>query len=175
MRRKGWHKAKPALLPLAISAIAAAIAVACAGGQSEQATREETPSPAETMASVTGDHWHATYDVIICGQEQPPIPALHNPEGVHTHGDGIIHMHPFIPSAEGAGARVQKFFEYMGGKLTEDEIQIPGQAETYRNGDLCPDGQEGFVQLFANGQSVDIDRYIPKDGDRVRIVFGPKE
>lgn len=120
------------------------------------------------------DHWHATYQYWLCGERQPNFPAWE--AGVHTHADGVIHIHPFTPAEEGAGARLVKWFEYGGGKLTADSIRTPGSRTTYKNGDTCPDGRPGEVQVFVNGQKLDnFMRYIPKDGDRVRIVFGPPE
>lgn len=120
------------------------------------------------------DHWHATYQFWVCGERQPNFPAWE--AGVHTHADGVIHIHPFTPAEEGAGARLVKWFEYGGGKLTADSVRAPGSRTTYRNGDTCPDGRPGEVQVFVNGQRLDnFMRYLPKDGDRVRIVFGPPE
>jgi plastocyanin len=129
-----------------------------------------------TAAPRNGDHWHATYQTIICGQRQPHFPTWEASQGVHTHADGIIHMHPFSPSGEGAGARLVKWIDYGGGKLTQSELRKPGSREEFKNGDLCDDGREGFVQVFANGEKLDDwSRYIPQDGDSVRIVFGPDE
>ncbi|MCH8345660.1 MAG: cupredoxin domain-containing protein [Chloroflexi bacterium] len=127
-----------------------------------------------TGAPRINDHWHATYQTFICGQRQPHFPTWE--AGVHTHADGIIHMHPFTPREEGSGARLVKWFEYGGGKLTQSVLRKPGSREEFKNGDLCEDGREGFVQVFVNGEKLDNwGRYIPQDGDRVRIVFGPEE
>lgn len=52
-----------------------------------------------TGAPRSGDHWHATYEITICGQRQPNIPTFSG--GVHTHGSGTIHMHPQLPSVRG--------------------------------------------------------------------------
>ncbi len=127
-----------------------------------------------TGAPRSGDHWHAPYEISICGQLQPNVPRFGG--GVHTHGDGVLHIHPQLPSEEGSGARLVRWFEYGGGRLTQDEMRIAGQSETVRNGDLCDDGSEGVLQVFVNGQSMDSwSRYIPQDGDSIRIVFGPDE
>jgi plastocyanin len=125
------------------------------------------------------DHWHARYTFTACGQRQPNAPFWN--AGVHTHADGIIHIHPHQTFEEGSGARLVKWFEYGGGQLTNDKIRMPGSADEYENGDTCPDGSEGEVQVFVTGSSGveerlnDVDRYIPQDGDSVRIVFGPEE
>jgi len=127
-----------------------------------------------TGAPRINDHRHATYQTFICGQRQGNFPEWG--AGVHTHADGVIHIHPFLPSEEGAGARLGKWFEYGGGKLTQSEMRKPGSREEFKNGDECPDGSEGFLQVFVNGAQLDNwSRYIPEDGDRVRIVFGPEE
>ena len=120
------------------------------------------------------DHWHAVYQVFVCGEQQANFPTWES--GVHTHGDGVIHIHPFVPSEEGEGARLVKWFEYGGGRLTQSEMRIPGSRRTYKNGDECDDGGEAVLQVFVNGERLDDWRdYIPQDGDRVRIVFGRPE
>ncbi len=117
------------------------------------------------------DHWHATYQVLICGQGQPNFPTWD--AGVHTHADGVIHVHPFLPSERGAGARLVRWFEYGGGRLTQSEMRMPGDRQEYKNGDICPDGSEAFLQVFVNGEALESwSDYIPQDGDRVLIVFG---
>jgi hypothetical protein len=120
------------------------------------------------------DHWHAPYTYYVCGEKQPPAPTWEG-TGVHTHGDGIIHIHPFTRSEEGAGASLAKWFEYGGGTLESDRVRLPGDAITHRNGDEC-DGEESVVQVFVNGSKEDeFTRYLPRDGDRIRIVFGPPQ
>ena len=133
-------------------------------------TRSATGAP-----RIGVDHWHAPYTYFVCGEKQPPAPTWEG-VGVHTHADGIIHIHPFQQSEEGAGARLTRWFEYGGGKLDGDEIRMPGSPTTYKNGDECPDGTIGEVQIFANGVKIhDYKRFLPNDGDRLRIVFGPPE
>jgi plastocyanin len=123
---------------------------------------------------ISEHHWHATYQIFICGQRQPNAPEWS--AGVHTHNDGVIHIHPFLPREEGSGARLVKWFEYGGGKLTQSEMRIPGSREEYKNGDTCEDGSEAFLQVFVNGEKLDNwGRYIPHDGDQVRIIFGPEQ
>ena len=78
-----------------------------------------------------GEHWHATYQFFACGEKQPN--ARQWEAGVHTHADGILHIHPFQTFEEGSGARLIKWFEYGGGKLTNSEINIPGSSKTYKN------------------------------------------
>jgi len=119
------------------------------------------------------DHWHALYAVFICGRRQPNFPTWE--AGVHTHADGVIHIHPFLPHEEGEGARLTKWFEYGGGKLTQTEMQMPGTPvdQIYRKGDRCPEGGAGVLQVSVNGERLDDwSDYIPQDGDRIIIEFG---
>ena len=126
------------------------------------------------------DHWHANYTFDVCGDRQPNAPTWEG-VGVHTHGDGIIHIHPFTAGEEGANARLEKWFDYGGGELSDDSIRLPGLSETWENGEVCPEGspdagEEGEVQVFVNSRKLDDwGRYIPKDADTVRMIFGPPE
>ena len=134
-------------------------------------TRSATGAP-----RINQDHWHATYQVFICGKRQRNFPTWE--AGVHTHARRRHPHPPLHASEEGAGARLVKWFEYGGGKLTQTEMQMPGtpKDQVYKNGEKSKDGCEGVLQVFVNGEKMaNWSRYIPQDGDRVRIVFGPEE
>jgi len=66
------------------------------------------------------DHWHAAYGINVCGEWQDFILNTNDPEGIHTHSDGVIHIHPFRTSASGANATVDAFFRATGGELDDD-------------------------------------------------------
>lgn len=126
----------------------------------------------DTDGPVIGDHWHAALQVTVCGETLEPIDTF--PGGVHTHDDGFIHLHPQQPFEENEGATLAMFFEYGGGLLTSDTLRMPNAAETYRNGDTCPDGGEGVLRVTVNGfPHSDFPDYIPRDGDIIEINFGP--
>ncbi|MCH7484503.1 MAG: hypothetical protein IIA90_05065 [Chloroflexi bacterium] len=161
---------------LTVAFVAVVVAAVFEDGRATAPSPGGSPEPGggEAVGPRVGDHWHAVYEYIVCGETQPPAPTRSG-SGVHTHSDGIIHIHPFAPGEEGAGARLVKWFEYGGGLLDEDEVRLPGAAVTYENGDECPDGTIGTVQVFVNGERLtDYGRYIPQDGDRIEIVFGPE-
>ena len=144
------------------------------------------------------DHWHAPYEIYIDGQLQPPIPEVLTPQGIHTHGDGVIHVHPHVRAGEGTGARIANFFGDQGGRLTISELRIPGAGETYREGDLV-DGRPASLRIlsadsgihplgaaFAEANAVCqalpesafeevTPRYVVRDGDCIRIIFGETE
>ena len=143
-----------------------------------------------------GDHIHAALDIYVCGQKEPNLPFF--AAGVHTHGDGLMHIHPESAAEEGAGAAVGKFFQYGGWELTTSTLSLPGD-RTFNNGDPCPDGQTGVLRVLkyrlswrsssgdnglltdecsrvadADMEDVkDFPGYVPKDGDCLHIIFGP--
>jgi hypothetical protein len=143
------------------------------------AYRYDSPRPL-----IGRDHWHASYAIFIGDQRQPNIPAFE--AGVHTHGDGIIHIHPFQSSEEGAGASLQNFFKYGGGDLTDAILRIPGTTVTYRQDDPVPgDGRPGQIYLFESAgacDSLDLVRqwvrvppsFVPQDGECIRVAFEPE-
>ena len=146
----------------------------------------------------TGDHWHAPYSIFVGDELQPRIQEVITQQGVHTHGDGVIHLHPHSSVAEGGGATLEHFFGDQGGKLSNSEMQIPGRKETYKNGDEVNGkraelrilrADSGIHPLGANFNQAIVacdskpesefkrvnSHYVPKDGDCIRIVFGPPE
>jgi plastocyanin len=92
-----------------------------------------------------------------------------------------MHIHPFQSFEEGAGSRMVKWFEYGGGELSQDSIRLPGTSVTHHNNDTCGDstpdaGKTAVLQVFVNSTKLDDwSRYIPHDGDQIKIIFGPAE
>jgi hypothetical protein len=129
---------------------------------------------------VSGDHRHARYAFVVCDEVQPNAPFWEAGEaGVHTHGDGIIHIHPFTAAEAGREERLVKWFEYGGGVLTDDRVRLPGSDDEYADGDECADGAEGVLQVFVTPAATGVEEeledwgdYIPQDGDLVVIYFG---
>ncbi|MEO5842699.1 MAG: hypothetical protein ABIQ73_05445 [Acidimicrobiales bacterium] len=91
-------------------------------------------------AGVTGDHWHAALgiyncdrfetDAIVRGDQWP------DPSGIHSHNDDVIHIHPFVSSAAGTRARLKVFFETMGLKFDDDELELTN-GNTLKSGTDC--------------------------------------
>ncbi len=77
-----------------------------------------------------GDHIHQALGVDVCGDFLPNIPEFESPIGIHTHGDGVLHIHPFSQLGVGANATLGRFFQDAreGGKL---DITITDSKLTY--------------------------------------------
>lgn len=81
-----------------------------------------------------GDHIHMAFGVNVCGEWKPDIPEFESPIGIHTHGDGVLHIHPFSQLGVGVNATLGRFFE--DGRegdppveldLSDDEITYLGE------------------------------------------------
>lgn len=108
------------------------------------------------QVSATGGpvHWHADFEIWSCGQKIDLVDptGLENRVGtavVHEHGDDRIHVEGVLVDLEEAS--LHEFFEVVGGGLSAGELAVPLNAGSLavRNGDLCPDGQAGELQLWA--------------------------
>jgi len=104
-------------------------------------------------APIIGDHWHAAFGVNVCGEWLPNPATFETPAGnpgvragIHTHGDGFIHIHPFARAETGDHATLGKFLSYGGWSASEDSISVwqgPDNDKTkttWANGDKCPSG-----------------------------------
>lgn len=80
----------------------------------------ERPAPAK-------DHWHSAFGVWSCNRWLPPIPPGDDPTGIHTHGDGLIHVHPFDTRAAGSKAVLRRFFESSFLLVDTKRIEVPKQ------------------------------------------------
>lgn len=111
--------------------------------------RENRQAEASVAPVANRDHWHAAFGVDICGQFQGNLPD-DGPDrlGIHTHADGLIHIHPFGDGGAGDNATFGRFAEQVGIELGADSFTLP-DGTTYTNGDSCPeDGPEGRVALY---------------------------
>jgi hypothetical protein len=74
------------------------------------------------------DHWHSAYLISDCGVSLPQTNEFETTDGIHTHGDGLIHVHPFNPSVAGRNATLGSYFEGYGAELTDDAF-LSGPAD----------------------------------------------
>ncbi len=151
-RRSGstaWNVAIAALVIIGI------VAVFLVRGSNEDASSGAPRAP-DAATNEPGDHWHTAFQVDICGEWLTAQPQFEKPAdnpgqtanvGIHTHGDDLIHTHPFVVSEEGSNATLGKFADYGGWSVSSDSIDAwtgpaakPKQTQ-WSNGDTCPAGQ----------------------------------
>ena len=102
---------------------------------------------ASAEAPTFGDHWHAAYGVYTCDGFADPLTDQHgDANGIHTHDDGLIHIHPTSAQATGDNATLGVFAEEIGLKIEDDRLEIPGGKTFVEGEDKC-DGKPGIVQV----------------------------
>ncbi len=138
------------------------------------------------LTSATGGpvHWHADFEIWICGEKLSIIESegFENKVGetqLHHHNDLRIHVEGVLQHMDEAS--VGEFFRSIGGEFTEDELTVPladKSVRTWRNGDRCPDGKPGKIRFFINGkENFDFGKYIiapypdVPPGDFLNITF----
>jgi len=148
--------------------------------QQNARTSDDTP-PRAAGDGKSGDHWHAALGFNVCGQFLPDIADQADPLGIHSHGDGIVHIHPFRSKSAGGNATLGVYFDAVTAKVSTTEIALPGQ-DAKKTGEKCGDkpaqvrvktwpskdpGAEGSV---VPGDPSDL---RPTDGQLITIAFLP--
>ncbi len=58
-----------------------------------------------------GDHIHMAIGANVCGEFLPDVPEFESEVGIHTHGDGVLHIHPFSQLGVGANATLARYLQ----------------------------------------------------------------
>ena len=102
---------------------------------------------ASAEAPTFGDHWHAAYGVYTCdGFAEPLADRNGDANGIHSHEDGLIHIHPTSSQATGDNATLSVFTEEVELGLEDDRLEVPG-GDTFVEGEDECDGEPGQVRL----------------------------
>lgn len=128
------------LFPLSIGAIVilgvALVLIARTGFTSVSA---ESPQP--------GEHWHAAYGFYVCDAFQPPLTdAVEDRTGIHTHGDGIIHIHPFTAAYGGKNATLGVWGQSVDIDFSSNSWTLPDGTK-YQDGYDC-NGQPAQLSVY---------------------------
>src|ERR687898_61611 len=126
-----------------------------AGGRSSGARQRNLLFPGVVGAIVlvgAGLVAYAANGIYVCGEWQPEIPEFENDLGIHTHGDGVIHIHPFSQNAAGEDATLGVFLEGTdvevdGDELTIGENELTDGAKTWKEGDDQCDGEDAELKV----------------------------
>jgi hypothetical protein len=159
-------------------AVAACIAAGCTDGGDIQAS--DTTTFEDHSAPQLGDHIHISFGIYVCDHFLPPLPAFENQLGIHTHGDGLIHVHPFTPDATGGKARLLLFLSEAGVTVASSRQSMTVQGITYAAGDDCHGAPANALTLTWSGgvaertvRRID-DVRLDTDGDAIVLAFVPE-
>ena len=91
---------------------------------------------AQSRESVVGiapqaglDHWHDAISVFGCdGEALPPTTNTDHGDGIHSHADSLVHIHPANPAASGPNATLGSYLSASGASITDDSY-VPGRGE----------------------------------------------
>lgn len=121
-------------------------------------------------------HWHADFEIWICGEkvklgDPKGLASRVGTEEVHHHGDYRIHLEGVINERE--EATLGHFFDAIGVDFSNERIM------NMENGNYCPDGKRGDAKMFVNGElyTGNYRDYIiapysnVPPGDLIKIVF----
>jgi hypothetical protein len=101
---------------------------------------------AAAVSPTVGEHWHAAYGIYVCDAFLPPLTdVVSDTTGLHTHGDGIAHVHPFNSGAAGKNATLANWGKTTGISFTSTGFTANGT--TYENGYDC-NGQPATVSMY---------------------------
>jgi len=106
-----------------------------------------------------GDHWHAPYGIFDCtidGFQAPFEDPQTSNAGIHTHGDGVAHIHPFASTATGSAATVGTFLNATLAQLEDDvALTFTNRPALTEEGTQCG-GEDAVLQIarFPVGETV---------------------
>jgi hypothetical protein len=152
VQRAGTRKVAGQRRPLGFPL--ACLAIMVVGSVGVWLARDAKQNVAFAAPVLNQDHWHYAFGFYQCDQYpdglQKPTDATSDVLGIHSHGDGLIHIHPFSTSTAGKRATLGKFLEQEGITMTADELTFPASmgGATFKNGDTCTiDGKKQKAEL----------------------------
>ena len=103
------------------------IVVLLAGGiLAVWAARSSVSNNANVFPAANKDHIHMAYAINDCGKWLAPIPTFESSFGIHTHGDGVLHIHPYLASASGKNATFSVFENGAGMSSSPSGLRYTG-------------------------------------------------
>ena len=108
-----------------------------------------------TSAPRVGEHWHSAYDIYVCDSFRSKVVLETDPNGIHTHGDGLVHIHPFNKLASGRDAVLGEFFSAFGGRIDDASVVLDTGEELVEGADC---GGQPTVLKVARFDADDLER-----------------
>jgi hypothetical protein len=94
------------------------------------------------------DHWHAAYGIYTCDKFEAPMSDKQGDKvGIHTHDDGIVHIHPSSSLAAGDRAQIGRFFDEVGVDVSGGKLTLPDKTVYESGKTTCADGKVGTLVL----------------------------
>jgi hypothetical protein len=139
-----------------------------------------------------GDHIHQAFGVHVCGEWKADLPEFESPVGIHTHGDGVLHIHPFSQRGAGANATLGRYFEdaredggldvdisdskldYLDEDVEEDETECEGVDDPVLLMAYWPKASDAAAEPEITTGDFD-DKRLTTDGAAITIYYGDED
>ena len=135
---------------------------------------DSTTTSTTTTAPVTSTTQAAPNDVP--GEYQPGLnDAQDDVLGIHSHGDGLMHIHPFSSSAAGRKATLGVWLDQVGVSMTDGTLGLPGGGTFTEGTTKCEGGKDGVVQVARWERAADAakgdkpNQIFTEDFDKIRL------
>jgi hypothetical protein len=186
------------VFPVALAA-ALVLGLLLVGWSRNSARAIANVAPKASAGTTLGDHWHVAFGVYNCDKWVGNIAKVNEPTdtatglpddaykvtGIHSHGDGVIHVHPFGSQGAGKKAKLGTYFKMVGVKVSDTKLELPEGLGTMTNGDKCGD-KEGKLKLLIWDKADSTDEpaknvtefseaRFKKDGMAMALVFVPED
>ena len=112
------------------------------------------------------DHIHQAFGVNVCGEWKTDVPEFESPVGLHTHGDGVLHVHPFSQLGVGPNATLGRFIEDAsedgGLDISLSDTKLVYLGETIEEGETECEGVDDPVLRMAYWENVGDEASVPE-------------
>jgi hypothetical protein len=151
---------------------ARSVAAALLVGSDLPVALEAPALPTPSLARVDTDFWTAALGVRICGTWLANAPSSGLETGVHSHGDGLVYVHPFKADEAGDRATLGLYLGRGGWKVDATHLELWDGGQ-HRNGASCPGGSAARVRWWVDDveHSGDPAGYAPRNGQVVVLTF----
>ncbi len=114
-----------------------------------------------------GDHIHQALAINICGNEKPFLPEWEpSPIGLHTHGGGVMHIHPFSQLGVGFNATLDRFIQSSREEgdldFSIDDTKLQYLDETFEEGETECEGVDEPMLRLAYWENVQDEASLPE-------------
>ena len=136
--------------------------------------RNERSANAPAGPPRLGDHWHSLYAIYDCDDFILDVYPndVEDQSGIHTHGDALIHIHPFHTGVTGQFATVGAFMREIEVEFTDSKIELPGGTVLDEGGEGCasPDPDSDDPDVAEPGAELRVMRWETLQAEKA-VVF----
>ncbi|MEP7111873.1 MAG: hypothetical protein ABI862_01285 [Ilumatobacteraceae bacterium] len=179
------------IFPIAVALVVALGLLAIVYGRQSRPS-DGTGVPRVNDGSNADAHWHAAFGIYICDTFQPKTTGTKEETGidadgqsvllndkfrvlgVHSHGDGIIHYHPYSTKASGNRAKLGVYLDVYDIKLTDTELAMPADqgGDKWSTKDTKCDGKDTdlVVRVWDKFSDTGTFHDVVTDFNNIRII-----